>query len=135
MDVVFHVAGPLLDTEFTGTDRPVRAAGTRGRYARPLRLVAVQIAVPADLENRPPEEVLPMLADHLVEATELAAATLAKRKNALPVRLAVDVARTARRWPAPDGGLPTDQVHRARGRTRWARSTAGGCWSPASRPQ
>ncbi|MEU7903418.1 hypothetical protein [Actinoplanes sp. NPDC049118] len=88
VDVVFHVAGPLLATEFTG----VRT----GRYARPVRLVAVQIAVPAELENRPPEEVLPMLADDLVEATELAAATLAKRRNALPVRLAVDVARRAR---------------------------------------
>jgi hypothetical protein len=88
VDLVFHVSGPLLAAPYTGM--------RTGRYSKTERLVGVQIAVPVELENQPPEQVLPVLADSAVEAAELAAATLAKRKNALPVRLAVDVARRAR---------------------------------------
>ncbi|KRC60971.1 hypothetical protein ASE14_08440 [Agromyces sp. Root81] len=87
VDVVFHVPGPLLAPDYEG----IRS----GTLSRRHRLIQVQIAVPADLGSRGEREVCRYLADRLVEAADLAKATVARRKAALEVDQAVLIARFA----------------------------------------
>ncbi|MBM7829448.1 hypothetical protein JOE59_000153 [Agromyces cerinus] len=74
MDVVFHVPGPLLTPDYEG----IRT----GTLSRRDRLIQVQVAVPADLGSLGEQEVCRHLADRLVEAVDLAKATVARRKAA-----------------------------------------------------
>ncbi|MEV6598724.1 hypothetical protein AB0M36_17965 [Actinoplanes sp. NPDC051346] len=88
VDVVFHVTGPLI--------APPDYSGMRtGTLSRKRRLITVQVAVPVELEAVPEEEALRVFARDLVDATELARTTVARRKDTLPVRQAGQVAERA----------------------------------------
>ncbi|MFF3290684.1 hypothetical protein [Streptomyces sp. NPDC003023] len=86
VDVVFHIPGPLMAPDYEG----VRS----GSLSRRERLIMVQVAVPDEVCDEGPEGVAAHLAARLVEAVDLAVATVAKRKAALPVWQAVPMARS-----------------------------------------
>ncbi|WP_328910280.1 hypothetical protein OG230_12595 [Streptomyces sp. NBC_00234] len=85
VDVVFHVPGPLIAPDYEGT--------RTGTLSRRDRLIAMQIAVPADLNTRGEREVVRYLADRHVEGVDLARTTVARRKATLAVDQAVPKAR------------------------------------------
>lgn len=87
VDVVFHVAGPIVAPDYAG----VRT----GRFSKADSVIAVQVAVPTSLEDAPDEAVARSLSAYLVEAAELARGELSRRRGAPPVRQAVDLARRA----------------------------------------
>ncbi len=68
LDLVFHVAGSLLEPEFSG----VRT----GPFSRKERLLQIQIAVPKDIVAS--EDPYPLLATRVLEAVRVAVPIFAK---------------------------------------------------------
>ncbi|MBG0564028.1 hypothetical protein [Actinoplanes aureus] len=87
VDVAFHIPGPLLQPDYAG----IRT----GSVSRKQRLIAVQIAVPADITSKSDEETLRLLAEYLVSGVEIARDAVARRKGMPPVMQAVTLARLA----------------------------------------
>jgi hypothetical protein len=89
LDVVFHVAGSLLQPEFSG----VRT----GRFSRKERMLQVQIAVPPEVVVS--EDPYPFLAARVLDAVRLAAPVFSKAGIAYPeeeyVAVAEQMARLA----------------------------------------
>jgi hypothetical protein len=85
VDAVFHITGPLMAPDYSG----IRS----GRFSKPDRLIAIQIAVPVALEELSEDEATRALSRLLVEATELAGITVAQRKDAPSVSQAISVAK------------------------------------------
>ncbi len=78
VDVIFHLAGPLLQPDYEG----IRT----GRFVKAKRLQVVQVAVPEGLDGT---AVTALLSDALVEAVEIAARHFERRK----VGLSLDTVR------------------------------------------
>jgi hypothetical protein len=72
LDIVFHVAGSLLQPEFTG----VRT----GRFSRKERMLQVQIAVPREVVAS--DDAYPFLAARVLEAVQVAGPIV--RKAGIP---------------------------------------------------
>lgn len=84
LDVVFHVAGSILEPEFVG----VRT----GRFSRKRRMLQVQIAVPKEVVAA--EDPYPFLAARVLEAVQLAAPVFAKAGIPYPEANYVAIAET-----------------------------------------
>ena len=84
LDVVFHVAGSLLEPEFSG----VRT----GRFSRKRKKLQVQIAVPKELVAA--EDPYPSLAARLLEAVRVAAPVFAKAGIPYPEAEYIAIAET-----------------------------------------
>ena len=74
LDIVFHVAGSLLQPKFTG----VRT----GRFSRKERMLQVQIAVPSEVVAS--EDAYPFLAARVLEAVRLAGPVFRKARIPYP---------------------------------------------------
>jgi hypothetical protein len=84
LDVVFHVAGSLLEPEFSG----VRT----GRFSRKRRMLQVQIAVPKEVVAS--EDPYPILAARLLEAVRVAVPVFVKAGIPYPEAEYVAIAET-----------------------------------------
>jgi hypothetical protein len=85
VDVIFHIAGPLLAPDYEG----IRT----GRFSKVKNLMVIQVAVPRELENESEEEILRSLKRYMLDAAELAQVTVAKKKGVPPVGRALEVAK------------------------------------------
>ena len=84
VDVIFHITGPLMSPEYTG----IRT----GRLSRTKKLIVVQVAVPVELEGAPEGQISRSLAKYLLDAAELARATVSKKKDVAPINRAMEMA-------------------------------------------
>jgi hypothetical protein len=87
LDIVFHVAGSLLQPEHIG----VRT----GRFSKRKRMVQVQIAVPAEVVAS--SDPYPFVARGLLEAVKAAGAVFAKAGIAYPLDEYAEVVERAMR--------------------------------------